>query len=805
MKISYNWLNQFLDLKTSVSETSDILTATGLEVEGIDHYESIRGGLKGLLLGEVLTCEKHPNADKLSLTTVDIGLDVHSRIVCGAPNVAKGQKVIVAPIGSTIYPSDKEEGFTLSKAKIRGEVSEGMICSAYEIGMSKDHSGIIVVDTSEPNGSPAINLFDLESDSVFEIGLTPNRADAMSHIGVCRDIKAVNGQEVNWPLIESFQVENHDCPIDVVVEDSNGAPRYSGVTISNLQIKESPNWLKNRLTSIGLTPINNVVDITNYVLHSLGQPLHAFDYDEIIGKKVVVKTLPVGSKFTTLDEKERELTSSDLMICNEKEGMCIAGVFGGIKSGIKESTKNIFLESAYFAPEYIRKTSLTHGLKTDASFRYERGTDPNLTVFALKWASILIGELANGKVSSEIIDINPNPVNDFIVPVSFKNIDRLIGKPIGEKLILEILESLDIKISDKTDIGFTATVPPYRVDVQREADVIEEILRIYGYDNVELSDTLRTDFLSDFPQQNKDDLQITIGELLVSNGFYEIITNSLTKPKYSEGIATIESKEDVEILNKLSEDLGVMRQSLLPNGLEVITHNVNRRQKNLKLFEFGKTYKSSKNKYKEEEILAIFLTGNKHVENWIEEEKDVGFHDLSKYVFSCLSRLGIVGYKSEVIENDIWSSAIQLTYNEQVIGTFGWVNQRVIKLVEVSQSVLYAELFWGRLLKKSFQHVVYKEVPKFPEVRRDLSLVIDKQVTFSEIKQLTEKVERKLLKQVNVFSIYEGENIGKDKKAYAISFILQDENQTLKDKQIDNVMNRLISAFEKDLSALIRK
>lgn len=788
-----------------MSETSDILTATGLEVEGIDKFESIKGGLEGLVLGEVLSCEKHPNADKLSLTTVDIGNGSHSKIVCGAPNVAKGQKVIVAPVGSTIYPSDNEEGFTLAKAKIRGEVSEGMICSASEIGMSDDHTGIIVLDTAEKNGLPAINLFDVESDDVFEIGLTPNRADATSHIGVCRDLKAVIGQPVNWPSLDSFKVDNNDLPIEVIVEDSEGAPRYSGVTISNIEIKEGPEWLKNRLASIGLAPINNVVDITNYVLHSVGQPLHAFDYDEIIGKRVVVKTLSKGSKFTTLDEKVRELTSADLMICNEKEGMCIAGVFGGIKSGIKDSTKNIFLESAHFSTNYIRKSSLHHGLKTDASFRFERGTDPNLTVIALKWASILIKELANGTVSSEIIDIYPNPVKDFIVPVSFKNIDRLIGKSIGEKRIIEILESLDIRVSDKTEIGFIATVPPYRVDVQREADVIEEILRIYGYDNVELTEILRSDFLSDFPQQDKDDLQIRIGELMVSNGYYEIVTNSLTKPKYSNSIPTIDQTEDVEILNKLSEDLGVMRQSLLPNGLEVIAHNVNRRQKNLKLFEFGKTYKYQKDKYKEDGILAIFLTGNKRAENWLEEEKKVEFHNLANAVYSCLDRLGISGYNSAVIEDGVWSSAIQLTYNEQVIGAFGWVNPQVLKVGEVSQEVLYAELFWNRLLKKSNQNVIYKEVPKYPEVRRDLSLVIDKKVSFDEIKQLTEKAERKLIKQVNVFSVYEGENIGKDKKAYAISFILQDENQTLKDKQIDNVMNRLISTFERDLSALIRK
>lgn len=805
MKISYNWLNQFFDINESVSETSSILTATGLEVEGVEKFESVRGGLAGLVVGEVLTCEKHANADKLNVTTVDIGLDTPSKIVCGAPNVAQGQRVIVAPIGSTIYPNDKGEGFTLSKAKIRGEVSEGMICSAYEIGLSDDHTGIMVLNSSETNGTPAINLLDVESDNVFEIGLTPNRADAASHIGVCRDLKAVMSREVKWPSIADFKIDDHNLPIEVIVENSEGAPRYSGVTISNVEVKESPSWLKNRLLSIGLAPINNVVDITNYVLHSLGQPLHAFDYDKIIGGKVIVKTLPEGAKFTTLDEKERVLNSQDLMICNESEGMCIAGVFGGIKSGINDSTKNIFLESAYFSPQYIRKTSLYHGLKTDASFRYERGTDPNLTVFALKWAALLIKELANGSISSDVIDIYPNPVENIAVPISFKNIDRLIGKSLGQERILEILTSLDIQISDQTSEGFIATIPPYRVDVQREADVIEEVLRIYGYDNVELGDNLRSDFLSDFPEQDKDNLQITIGELMVSRGFYEIVTNSLTKPKYSESLKIIDQEADVGILNKLSEDLSVMRQSLLPNGLEVIAHNINRRQRNLKLFEFGKTYKNQKGKYKEEEILAIFMTGSKHAEHWVEPEKGVEFHDLAVCVYSCIDRLGITGYQSEVIQNSAWSSALQLTYNQQVIGIFGWVSSDVAKLAEVSHPILYAELYWSRLLKKSSSNVIYQQVPKFPEVRRDLSLVIDKKVSFSEVRRLSEKAERRLLKEINVFSIYEGENIGKDKKAYAISFILQDENQTLKDKQIDMVMNRLISTFESDLGALIRK
>ena len=805
MKISYNWLKQFFDLTESVNETSAILTATGLEVEGIEKFESVKGGLEGLVVGEVITCEKHPNADKLSLTTVDFGQDNPADIVCGAPNVARGQKVIVAPVGSTIYPTDKEEGFKLTKAKIRGEVSEGMICSAYELGISDDHSGILVLEDTAKVGTPARDVLTVESDTVFEIGLTPNRADAASHIGVCRDLKGVWGREVNWPSVDDFKVDDHELPIEVIVEDSKGAPRYSGITISNVEVRESPDWLKNRLSAIGLTPINNVVDITNYVLHSIGQPLHAFDYDEVTGKKVVVKTMAEGAKFTTLDEKERKLTASDLMICNEKDGMCIGGVFGGIKSGVKDTTKNIFLECAYFSPDYIRKTALHHGLKTDASFRYERGTDPNLTVYALKWAAMLIKELADGRISSDIIDIYPEPVENCRIPVKFANVNRLIGKDIGEQRIFEILQNLDIEVSDKTEDGFMTSVPPYRVDVQREADVIEEILRIYGYDNVELDETLSTDFLSDFPEIENDDVQVLIGGQLSSNGFYEIITNSLTKPSYSENLEGIDPDEDVHILNKLSEDLSVLRQSLLPNGLEVILYNINRRQTNLKLFEFGKTYRATDNGHKEEEVLALYMTGNKYPESWAVDGQSLEFHDLANHVYASMERLGISGYTAREISSGAWSRGLELLYNNQVIGVMGWVNNSVLKLADVAQPVLYAELYWRRILKKSKKSLTYQEVPKYPSVRRDLSLVVSNGVSFKEIRDVAEKAERKLLREMNVFSVYEGENIGKDKKAYAISFILQDESQTLKDKQIDNVMNRLISKFESDLGALIRK
>ncbi|MEQ9426283.1 MAG: phenylalanine--tRNA ligase subunit beta [Cyclobacteriaceae bacterium] len=805
MKISYNWLKQFIDVDLPVEEVGDILTKTGLEVEGIEKFESIKGGLEGLIVGEVLTCVRHPDADKLSLTTVDLGNGTPSQIVCGAPNVAAGQKVIVAPVGSTIYPADKEEGFKLKKAKIRGQESNGMICSSYEIGLDSSHDGILVLDTKTKTGTQAADVLKIENDHIFEIGLTPNRADAASHIGVCRDLKAALNKPINWPSVDSFKVDNHDLPIKVIVEDYAGAPRYSGVTIDNLRVKDSPDWLKNRLSSIGLTPINNIVDITNYVNHSLGQPMHAFDYDEIVGGKVIVKTMPEGTKFTTLDEKERKLTSKDLMICNEKNGMCIGGVFGGVKSGIKETTKRMFLECAYFSPDYIRKTAQHHGLKTDASFRYERGTDPNLTVYALKWASLLIKELAGGTVSSEIVDLYPKPITDFEIEVKFKNIDRLIGKQLPKDEIFQTLENLDVSISEKTGEGFKATVPPYRVDVQREADIIEEILRIHGYDNVALDEDLNADYLAEFPDVDKDDIQFKISELLASRGFYEILTNSLTKPAYSENIGVLDSGKDVHILNKLSDELGVMRQSLLPNGLEVITYNISHRQKNLKFFEFGKTYQEKEGKFKEQEILAVYITGNQHPESWIADNKAVSFHDLAAAVFTIYERLRVQDYETNTFSDEMFSSGIELTYNKQSLGKFGKVSTKVRELADCPQEVFYAELYWDRILKKSNQAITYREVPKFPEVRRDLSVVVDKKVQFSEIQKLALAAERNLIKRMNVFSIYEGENIGSDKKAYAISFILQDEKQTLKDKQIDKVLNRLIHSFENELGALIRK
>lgn len=805
MKISLNWLKNYIDLKESPLTISKLLTDTGLEVEGLENIEQVEGGLAGLVIGEVLTCEKHPDADKLKVTTVDIGTDVPSPIVCGAPNVAAGQKVIVATVGATLYPTEGEP-FKIKKAKIRGEVSEGMICAEDEIGIGVSHAGIMILDTDLPNGTPAAEYFNLEDDTLIEIGLTPNRADATSHIGVARDLKAVLNREIKWPSVDAFNQDNDALKVEVVVENKEACPRYSAVTITDVKVGESPEWLKTYLRTIGLAPINNVVDITNFVLHEVGQPLHAFDADKISGGKVLVKTLPEGTKFTTLDEKERKLNSYDLMICDgNSKGMCIGGVFGGIDSGITTETKNIFLESAYFSPDYVRKTAQSHQLKTDASFRYERGTDPNITIYALKRAALLFKELAGGKISSDVTDIYDNPIKPFEVKVKYKNIDRLIGKKLSKEQVHSILESLDIKLENITDSDFLAIVPPYRVDVQREADVIEEVLRIYGFNNIELPEHVGSSYLADFPATDRNKIQFKIAETLASRGYYEIITNSLTKPAYAAGDSSIDENEDVIILNKLSEDLGVMRQSMLYSLLEVAAHNINRKQNDLKIFEFGKTYKLQEGKYKESNRLAILITGNVDAEHWAEKLTKVAFHDLSASVNALLSKLTNKPLESSVSHNAPFDYALEYHLNGKVLATLGKVKATVCRKVGVKQEIFYADLDWNLLLKQANNNIVFEEVSKFPEVRRDLSLVIDKDVSFDKIKALATKLERKLLKKINVFDVYEGDKIDSNKKAYAMSFILEDKEKTLTDKVIDKTMAKLMSAFENDLGAIIRK
>ncbi|TXI71391.1 MAG: phenylalanine--tRNA ligase subunit beta, partial [Cyclobacteriaceae bacterium] len=678
MTISYNWLKDYTDIPETPDELGQLLTSTGLEVEHVNAFETVKGGLKGLVIGEVLTCTKHPNADKLSLTTVDVGGDKALSIVCGAANVAAGQKVVVATVGTTVHPT-KGESFQIKSAKIRGEQSEGMICAEDEIGLGESHAGILVLNTTTKNGTPASEYFKIESDYTLEIGLTPNRVDAASHIGVARDIKASKGRSLNWPSVDKFKKDDSALTIDVTVENKEACPRYSGVTLTNITVTESPAWLKNRLTAIGLTPINNIVDITNYVLHETGQPLHAFDADQIAGKKVIVKTLPAGTKFTTLDNKERELTNNDLMICSENDGMCIAGVFGGAKSGITESTKNVFLESAYFSADYIRKTSMHHGLKTDASFRFERGTDPNGTIYALKRAALLMQEIAGAKISSDIIDIYPDKVENKTILVRDKNINRLIGKVIPREKVFAILEALDISVTNKKDDSYTVSVPPYRVDVIQEADISEEILRIYGLNNIELSDFAGSDFIAEFPEKDINKFRNTLSQMLVANGFYEIWTNSLTNAAYQQKHNLTFTGEPVEILNKLSEEQGILRQTMLFTGLEVCAHNINRRQKDLKLFEFGKIYFKTNGKYIEEERLALYVSGNIETENWQNKTRATTYYDLAQHVTQVVQKSGISNIRQEVVKHQLYDYALQLSAGNKIIGLIGKVKPALLK------------------------------------------------------------------------------------------------------------------------------
>lgn len=803
MKISYNWLKDYIALDISPKATGDLLTQSGLEVESIEEHETIKGGLKGLVIGEVLTCEKHPDADKLSVTTVDIGADAPSPIVCGAPNVAKGQKVIVATIGTTLYP-EGHEPFKIKKAKIRGEVSEGMICAEDEIGLGTSHDGILVLDTTLPNGTPAADYFNISTDYIFEIGLTPNRADATSHVGVARDLKALLHKEVSMPDVTGFKIDSNTSPVSVDVQNSEACPRYSGLTIEGVTVKESPSWLKEKLTAIGLSPINNIVDITNFVLHELGQPLHAFDADKIVSKKVVIKTLAEKTPFTTLDEVERKLSAQDLMICDGDTPMCIAGVFGGLDSGVSDATQNIFLESAYFSPDWIRKTAQTHALKTDASFRFERGTDPNMVITALKRAALLIQELAGGKITSDITDVYPSEIKGFVVDASVSRINQLIGVEIPKAKIVEILESLDITVTADNGDALTLNVPPYRVDVQREADIVEEVLRIYGFDNVPLNDHLGTDYLADFPEKDKEKTISMISNILSDNGFNEIMNNSLTSSKYAALVDEVNESENVVILNKLSEDLDVMRQTSLFSGLESIVHNINRRQKNLKFYEFGKTYHKLGEDYKERNFLSLFVTGDQADESWLQPSEKSSLFELKQALSLIESKLGIT-LSLQTAKRSYYSQSVEVLAGSRVVGTLGKVASKLLKKMEIEQEVFFAELDFNVLNKKYSDAMVYQPISKYPEVRRDLSLVLDKRVTFADIANEAKKVERRLLKDINVFDVYEGEHIEEGKKSYSVSFILQDFENTLTDKQIDKTMNKLISTFEKELGALIRK
>jgi phenylalanyl-tRNA synthetase beta chain len=804
MTISYNWLKDYIDIPESPDELGQLLTSTGLEVEHVHTFETVKGGLKGLVIGEILTCAKHPNADKLSLTTVDVGGEKPLSIVCGAANVAAGQKVVVATVGTTVNPT-KGEPFQIKSAKIRGEQSEGMICAEDEIGLGESHAGIIVLNTTAKNGTPAAEYFQLESDYTLEIGLTPNRVDAASHIGVARDIRASKNRTLKWPSVDKFKKDDSALTIDVTVENKTACPRYSGVTLTNVAVGESPAWLKNRLIAIGLSPINNVVDITNYVLHETGQPLHAFDADQIAGKKIIVKTLPAGTKFITLDNKERELTASDLMICSETEGMCIAGVFGGTKSGVTAKTKNVFLESAYFSADYVRKSSMHHGLKTDASFRFERGTDPNGTLYALKRAALLMQEIAGAKISSEIIDIYPDKVENKSILVRDKNINRLIGKVIPREKVFEILESLDIKITEKQADSFTVSVPPYRVDVIQEADISEEILRIYGLNNIELSEFAGSDFIAEFPVKDINKFKNIISQMLIGNGFYEIWTNSLTNAAYQQKHHLTFTGEPIEILNKLSEEQGILRQTMLFTGLEVCGHNINRRQKDLKLFEFGKIYFKVNGKYIEEERLGLYVTGNIETENWQHKTRSTTYYDLAQHVTQVIQKSGITTIKQEVVKDQLFDYALRLSAGNKIIGLVGKVKPALLKDLGIKQEIFYAELHTTLLFNSANPMLVAQEVPKFPEVRRDLSLVLDKNVSFDEIRKMVLNTEKRLIRDIIAFDVYEGDNLPAGKKAYALGFTLLDEAKTLTDEEIDKTMTRLMNAFEQTFGAVIRK
>lgn len=818
MNISYNWLKDYIKTDLPVEEISRILTDLGLEVGSVETVDTVKGGLRGLVVGEVLTCKKHPNADKLSVTTVDIGDEEPLPIVCGAPNVAAGQKVVVATVGSTLYPN--EEGFEIKKAKIRGEVSRGMICAEDEMGLGTSHNGIMVLEPETKTGTPAAEYFNIESDILIEIDLTPNRIDGASHIGVARDLAAYlrqndPGVKVEWPSVENFKTDNNNWPVEVDVQATEACTRYSGITLSGLEVKESPDWLKNKLLAIGQTPINNVVDITNFVLHEMGQPLHAFDGDKIKGDKVVVKTLDHGTLFTTLDEKERELDEKDLMICNAEDGMCIAGVFGGIDSGVTESTTKVFLESACFSPVYIRKTARRHTLNTDASFRFERGTDPNITVYALKRAALLIKDLAGGTISSDIVDIYPDPVKDFEVELSLKHVNRLIGKHITPDHIKNILEALDINVLTETSNDvWQLAVPPYRVDVQREADVIEEILRVYGYNNVEAPSKLNSTIVY-AEKPDIDDLRNKIAGQLIGAGFYEIMNNSLTKAAYFEASESFPEQEVVKLANPLSTDLNGMRQTLLFGALEAVRHNRNRQSSDLRLFEFGNCYKLNPDKpagevsgYKEDEKLALVATGNKTSGDWNNPDTRVSFFDLKTWTFNILERLGIntVDCKETPCEIDLVPEGLTFTTNDGVeLFYMGMIHPQLLKNFDIDEPVYFAEINWKTLVKLSARkEVTFKELSKFPEVKRDLALLINKDVMFKDIRDLALKTEKKILKEVSLFDVFEGEKLGAGKKSYAVTFTLQDTSKTLKDKQIEKTMNNLTQIFEKELGAKLR-
>jgi len=819
MNISYNWLKQYINIDLPAEETGKILTSIGLEVGGVEKVQTIKGGLEGLVIGEVLTCAKHENSDHLHVTTVNIGSGELLQVVCGAPNVAAGQKVIFATIGTVLYAG--EESFTIKRSKIRGVESFGMICAEDEIGMGTSHAGIIVLPEDAPVGMPAKEYYSIEDDYLIEVDITPNRIDAASHFGVARDLAAYfsfrNPEiKLNKPAVDSFNVQNTNLSIPVSVEAPEACPRYSAVTISNVKVTESPKWLKDKLQIIGLRPINNIVDITNYVLHEMGQPLHAFDADKIEGKKVRVRTLPENTPFISLEGAERKLSAGDLMICDAEKPMCIGGVFGGLDTGVTENTTNVFLESAYFNPVSIRKTARRHGLNTDASFRFERGCDPANTIYVLKRCALLIQEVAGGEISSEIVDVYPQEVKPFEVEISLQKINSLIGKTIGRENIETILTALEMKIVRKDENGYLLHVPSYRVDVQRDVDVIEDILRIYGYNNVEIGEKL-TSTLSYSSKPDSHRLQNMIAEQLTAQGFNEIMNNSLTKGGYYKGLTSFPAENSVKILNALSSDLNVMRQTLLFGGLESIAYNINRKNADLKLYEFGNCYQyHAENKkadetlaaYHEEYHLGIWLTGEKHAASWAVAEAKTSVYELKAYVENILARVGVNRSKLSLIEfeDDLLSEAIAIqTQSGRKLAIYGIISPKIRKKADIEQEVFYADLYWENVLKEiKRHHIQFADIPKFPEVKRDLALLLDKNISFADIEKTAFETERKLLKKVSLFDVYEGKNLEVGKKSYAVSFIIQDETKTLTDNQTDAIMKKLLSNFEQKRGAKLR-
>ena len=806
MKISYNWLKQFIKIDWQSEETAALLTDLGLEVEVVEKYQSVKGGLEGIVVGHVLTCVPHPDADRLKITTVDLGDGVPVQIVCGASNVAAGQKVPVATIGTVLY--DKEgESFTIKKGKIRGQESHGMICAEDEIGLGTSHEGIMVLDASLQPGTSAATVFKIENDEVFEIGLTPNRADAMSHFGTARDLRAGMLQsgvnvELITPSVSNFRVDKRTLKIDIDVKENKLVPRYCGVTISGITVKPSPTWLQNRLKAIGLNPKNNIVDVTNYVLHELGQPLHAFDAAKISGK-VIVKTMPSGTKFTTLDDVERSLHEEDIMICDENGPLCIAGVFGGKESGVSESTTAIFLESAYFNPVSVRKTAKRHQLNTDASFRFERGIDPSITEYALKRAALLIQEVAGGEITSDIIDVYPKKVEDFSVFLNFNKVTKIIGQEIPKDIIKKILVSLDIKVNSVTDSGLGLTIPAYRVDVQREIDVIEEILRVYGYNNIKFSNKVNAT-VANSPRTEDYKIQNVVATQLNSQGFHEMMANSLTTANYIQLSDLLKEEHNVTMLNPLSSDLATMRQSLLFSGLEAISYNINRKNTDLKLFEFGKTYHNYPSGYEEKKHLTLFLTGNRNQETWTIGQKPTDFFLFKGYVNAVLERLGIQKTQNQPLATDVYSEGIAISLGKDTIVEIGVVKKSILKHFGIKQEVFYADFNWAAILKLISNKIKFTEIPKYPEVRRDLALLLDQAVTYESIYTIAKQTEKSLLKNIDLFDVYEGQNLPEGKKSYALSFSIQDSSKTLTDEQIDKIMSKLQKNFETELGAVLR-